>query len=305
MQTSIDRRSLLRGAAATAGLALARFLPDTARAAAIPPAAPAAKKLGWELAVAQYTFRRFSLYETLPFLAQLGVDRLEPAFFLKLDRARPELKSGDSLTPELRAELRERLASNGVRLSGYYAKVESDETATRAAFQFAKEMGIPTIVSEPPPDAMGMVERLCEEFQVDLAIHNHPRSPKSLYWDPQNVLASCKGRSRRIGACCDTGHWVRSALDPIECIKKMEGRILSIHLKDVGEIGNPKAEDVPLGTGKANYGEILKQLHRQGFKGVLSVEYEHDTEKELEATRLIADVRECIAFVERTAATLA
>ncbi len=304
MNHAIDRRSFLHSAAAaaTTGFALGRF-GTRARAAEIVTRTPSAQKLGWRLAIAQYTFRRFSLYETLSILAELGVDRLEPAFFLKLDRARPELKSGDSLTPDLRRELKDRLAAAGVSLSAYYARVESDPGAARLAFAFAREMGAPMIVAEPPLDAMGMVDELCQEFGIDLAIHNHPRSPKSKYWDPANVLAACEGRSKRIGACCDTGHWVRSALDPVECLKKMQGRILTVHLKDASEVGNPKCEDAPLGEGKGNYRAVLAELHRQGFKGVMTVEYEHDTERDLERTRLTADVRKCLEFVERVAAT--
>ena len=46
---------------------------------------------------------------------------------------------------------------------------------------------------------------------------------------------------------------------------------------------------------KANYTAVLEELHRQGFKGVMSIEYEHDSPK------LMDDVAECLAFVEKTA----
>ena len=78
----------------------------------------------------------------------------------------------------------------------------------------------------------------------------------------------------------------------------MKGRIITMHLKDVVEVGNPKARDVPLGKGKANYTAVLTELHRQGFRGVLGIEYEHDSPK------LMADVAECLTFVETTAAKL-
>ena len=130
-------------------------------------------------------------------------------------------------------------------------------------------------------------------------MHNHPKSPKSKYWRPENVLAVCQGRGKRIGACCDTGHWVRSGLKPVECLKKMEGRVITFHLKDVAEWGKPAARDVPLGTGKANYAAVLKELHRQGFQGIMPIEYEHDSPK------LIDELAECLAFVEKTAKSLA
>jgi sugar phosphate isomerase/epimerase len=79
----------------------------------------------------------------------------------------------------------------------------------------------------------------------------------------------------------------------------MEGRILSLHLKDVGEWGRPEARDVPLGTGLADYAGVLKELRRQGFQGVMAIEYEHDS------PQLMEEVAECIEFVEKTAKSLA
>ena len=112
------------------------------------------------------------------------------------------------------------------------------------------------------------------------------------------MAAVCKGRSKRIGGCCDTGHWVRSGLKPVECLKKMEGRIVTFHLKDVGEWGKPEARDVPLGQGKADYAAVLKELKRQKFQGVMTIEYEH------ESPQLMEDVAQCLAFVEKTSAQL-
>ena len=71
-----------------------------------------------------------------------------------------------------------------------------------------------------------------------------------------------------------------------------------MHLKDVLDSGNPKARDVPLGTGKANYAAVLKELHGQGFRGVMSIEYEHQSPK------LMDEVATCLKFVEDAAKTL-
>jgi sugar phosphate isomerase/epimerase len=79
----------------------------------------------------------------------------------------------------------------------------------------------------------------------------------------------------------------------------MEGRIISIHLKDVGQWDKPAARDVPLGTGLADYAAVLAELRRQGFRGVMSLEYEHDS------PQLMKEVMECFAFVKDTAKMLA
>lgn len=300
MKRGLLRRDVLKaGALAGAGMTLGFWPGRPARAEAVKTSTPAAEKLGWTLAVQIYTFRRFPFYEAMEKTAELGITCVEPAFFLPLDKDRPELKVNETLAPEVRKELKARLAGRGMRMSNYYGDLKNDEADARKKFDFAKEMGVETFIAEPPPEAFDLIEKLCDEYKINLAVHNHPKSPQSRYWRPDNVLEVCKGRSKRIGACCDTGHWVRSGLNAVECLKKLEGRVLGFHLKDVIEAGNPAARDVPLGTGKADYAAVLKELHRQGYKGVLSIEYEHDSPE------LMQDLAQCAAFVEKMAKELA
>ncbi|MCS7304662.1 MAG: sugar phosphate isomerase/epimerase [Thermoguttaceae bacterium] len=300
MRHLYDRRQFLaQSVVVGAGLGVGGWLSRVAWAAPVKSGAPTAEKLGWTLGCAQYTFRRFCLYETLDKLVELGIPCIEPGFFLRLDSRRPNLQVNESLSAADRKELRQRLADRGIRMASYYSDLGADEAAARKKMEFAKEMGVETMVAEPPPEAFDMLEKLCEEYQLNLAIHNHPKGPHSRYWHPENVLKVCQGRSKRIGACCDTGHWVRSGLEPVECLRKLQGRILGFHLKDVIESGKPEARDVPLGQGKANYAEVLRELHRQGYKGLLVIEYEHDTEA------LMKDMAECVAFVEKMAKELA
>jgi len=123
---------------------------------------------------------------------------------------------------------------------------------------------------------MEVVEKLAQECNIKVAIHNHP-GPKNFYWQPETVAAAVKGRSPLLGACADVGHWVRSGLDPVECLKKLEGRVITLHFKDLNERG-PKAHDLPWGTGVSNTKGMLAELKRQNFKGAICVEYEHNWE---------------------------
>lgn len=299
MMRGVDRRDFLKaGALAGAGTALGLWSGRALGAEKVKSSTPNADKLGWALGCQLYTFRSMPFYDAVDKIAELGIVCLEGCFFLPLDKKRPELKVNESLPPEVRKEVKARLADRGMRMTNFYGDLKNDEPSSRKQFEFAKEMGAGTFIAEPPPEAFDLIEKLCEEYQINLAIHNHPK-PSSRYWDPEAVVAACKGRSKRIGACCDTGHWVRSGLDAVECLKKLEGRVNGFHLKDVIEAGNPGARDVPLGTGKANYAGILKELHRQGYKGVLAIEYEH------ESPDLMKDVAQCAAFVDKIAKELA
>jgi sugar phosphate isomerase/epimerase len=121
---------------------------------------------------------------------------------------------------------------------------------------------------------MDVVEKLAKEYNIKVAIHNHP-GPNNFYWQPETVLAAVKGRSPLLGACADVGHWVRSGLDPVECLKKLEGRVITLHFKDLNEPGL-KAHDVPWGTGISNAKGMLAELKRQNFQGAICVEYEYN-----------------------------
>lgn len=299
MSHRFDRRTFLRSTAVlAAGASLGLSRPGLSLAAEADCKTPNCARLGWQLCASLYTYRRFPFYEALVLIDQAGLKHLEPAFFLGLDKQRPALKTSEELAPEVRAELKQKLAGYGIQMTNYYSNLGTDEAAARKTFVYAKEMGVRTLVSEPPPEAFDMLESLCNEFEINLAVHNHPKHDNYAYWEPAGVLKAIGNRGQRIGACVDTGHWVRSGLKCVDCLKQMEGRIITAHLKDVGEWGKPEARDVPLGTGLADYGAVLKELRRQGFRGVMGIEYEHDS------PQLQEDVAACIAFVEKTAGEL-
>ena len=252
---------------------------------------------GWRLGSQAYTFNRFTFYQAVDKIASLGLDWVEAYPGQKLSEEKPDVKFDHNLPQEIREEVKQMLASSGIKLVNYgVVDLPNDETECRKVFDFAKDMGIETIVSEPPEDAFDLIDKLCEEYQISVAIHNHPKP--SRYWNPDKVVQVCEGRSQWLGSCCDTGHWMRSGIDPLEALKKLEGRISSFHLKDLNEFGVREAHDVIWGTGKANVKALLEEVHRQGFKGVFSIEYEHNWENS------VPEIRECVKYFNKTAGEL-
>ena len=51
---------------------------------------------------------------------------------------------------------------------------------------------------------------------------------------------------------------MRSGLNPVECLKKLEGRLISFHFKDLNKAGGD-AHDVPWGTGACNVPAMLAE----------------------------------------------
>ncbi len=258
---------------------------------------PAADRLGWRLAVQAYSFNRYTFYEAVEKTASLGLRHIEAYPGQRLSKEKPDASFDHDMSEELQREVKEKLAAAGVTLVNYgVVGLGNNEAECRKVFEFAKAMGIETIVSEPPPDAFPLLDKLCNEYGINVAIHNHPKP--SPYWNPDTVLEACEGCGPRVGACADTGHWMRSGIDPVEALKKLEGRIVSLHFKDLNEHGQG-AHDVPWGTGQGKARQMLAELHRQGLKAVFSIEYEYDWDNSLPA------IAQCVEFFEQVAEELA
>jgi sugar phosphate isomerase/epimerase len=262
------------------------------------PGAPNAEKLGWRLACQAYSFNHFTFFEAVDKTASLGLKYIEAYPGQKLSPDKPDVKFDHDMSAETQAAVNAKLNAAGIKLVNYgVVALGSNEADCRKVFDFAKKMGIETIVSEPPKAAMPLVDKLAQEYGINVAIHNHPKP--SLYWNYENLLEAAQGRSKRIGSCADTGHWMRSGINPLEALKKLESRIISFHFKDLNEFGNMAAHDVAWGTGKADVRALLTEMKRQGFKGVFSIEYEHNWDNS------VPEIAECVKYFDQVAAELA
>jgi sugar phosphate isomerase/epimerase len=267
-----DDKDLLKPGATTVPVDKPKMTADEMKQAG-ERATKAADKLGWRIGVQAWTFNRRSFYETIDIVQSLGLHYIEgyPGQVVDKDK---NVKMGPDLSKEMREEIKKRLADADVKLVNFgVTELFKDEAKSRKTFDFAKDMGIETIVSEPPEDAFDTLDKLTQEYGINVAIHDHPKP--SHYWNPDTVLKVIAGRNPRIGDCADVGHWQRSGVNPIEAIQKMKGHIICSHFKDLSSFGDPKAIDVPWGTGTGNAKGMLEELHKQNAKIVFSIEYEH------------------------------
>lgn len=252
----------------------------------------AADQLGWQLAVHSYTFQKFSIFDAIDKTKALGVKYMSISGSVMLDGTNRIITV--DLTDGQRAAIDRKLAADGF---GHFVNIgvvqlPADEAKCRKVFEFAKKWGIGTLVAEPPTNALDIVDMLCQEYHIKVAIHDHPRS-HSIYWNPDAVLAAIKGRSPWIGACADVGHWIRSGLDPLACLKKLEGHIFCLHFKDLNEYGM-NAHDVPWGTGVGKTRQLMEELKRQHFHGAFCVEYEYHWENSS------PEIAQCVKFFNQT-----
>jgi len=275
-------------------LAALLILQSTTAVRGAETASIAAERLGWQMAIHQRTFQKYNLFDSMDKTVSLGLKYMSFSANIMLDGTNSIsiLKLSDD---QIRS-IKERAAAKGITFVNAYVPLPADETECRKSFEFARKMGLDLLVGEPGPEALDTVEKLCKEYNVRVAIHDHPKP--SRYWNPQNVLNAIKGRSPLLGACADTGHWVRSGLDPVDCLKQLEGHIFVLHFKDLNE-KNRQAHDVPWDTGVGNCKGMMEELKRQHFHGAFCAEYEYHWETSM------PELAQCVKFFNQTCGELA
>ena len=294
--TQMNRREFLwQGGALALGVGFGSRL--SALAAPAQPGQPNATKLGWKISVQHYTYRRFSTFEALEKASAVGLRYFEVRSDLKLGPKWPGKSANETMPEDARKEFKSRAADLGLAIPSVFADFTGKPDQARRLFAFWKDFGTEVIVAEPPDGSLDMLERLCEEFQMKLALHNHQRG-KSEYWSPDIVLGLCANRGKRIGACANVGQWARSDLDPVECLRKLSDRLPCFHLKDVLKKGDLNSRNTVIGEGQADCANTLKELKRQGYQGVITIDFEHDT------PALQEDMARNIAFTEEQAQRL-
>jgi len=250
--------------------------------------------LGWKLGAQAYTFRKFTFFEAVDKIKELGMHYVE-AYPGQDIGGSMDGKMGIDMDQATRDKILSYLKKQDVHLMAYGVITPKTHDQWDALFAFADDMGISTITSEPPQDEMSYVSKLCDKYNIDVAIHNHPQP--SRYWNPDTLLAAIQGQSSHIGSCADLGHWVRSGLDPVESLKTLSGHIKELHIKDV-DAKSPEAEDTVWGTGVIDMKAVMKELKKQNFKGMFSIEYESDPENNM------PQIRKSINYLDQVVANL-
>lgn len=270
-------------------------------------AAEAAEKLGWRLGSQAYTLRDRTLLEALDTLHGLGIKYVECYPGQAISPEMKNVKFQPGLSPEADAAVKKKLEETGIKVLSFgVTGVPKDEAGARKLFEFAKSYGMERIVTESPKEQFPLIEKLANEFDIDVALHNHPEP--NIYGTPEKVLAALgTGDFKRIGACADIGHWQRSGVQPVEGLKKLEGKVFEFHFKDLGEFGKKGATDVPWGTGQGNVKAVLEETKRQAGKmggksgkPTMNIEYEKG-----QGTELVRNMAKCVEWFGQTAEELA
>jgi len=260
----------------------------------------AEKKLDWQVAVAAYSFRQFTFFEAVDKVAELGVDLIEGFNFQKISKEIPTALNPLKMSDEELEKVRNKLQESGITLIAlYYGDFPADQAACHKIFERSKKLGVKYFVGEPKPERLPMLDKLAREHGMVVGLHGHDKKSSPNTWHPGLVAKHCQAFSPAIGAFSDTGHWIRSELDPAEGVELLKDRIVGFEIHDLHAF-NASGHDVPLGSGVGNLPKMLETVARiKRGPVLLSVEYNSSPDNPSD------DVKKCIEFLDAQAIRLA
>ena len=259
--SKFNRRNFIK----TAGLGITSslLLPEKARSRS---RIFSRKEMGmpFSLGMASYSFREFTLKETIAMTQRLGLKRIAlKSFHLPLESSETEVK-----------EMADYIRKEGLDLYGCGVVYMKTKEEVQSAFQYAKAGGMGLIIGVPNHELLNLVSKKVDEFNIKLAIHNHGPGDK-LYPTLKSAYERIKDLDPRLGLCLDMGHAQRSGIDPSEAAVKFSDRLLDVHLKDV-TASSHEGGPIEMGRGVIDIVKFIRMLVKLDYTGTASFEYEKD-----------------------------
>jgi sugar phosphate isomerase/epimerase len=286
MSTSVTRRRFIQLASAAAAGAtffdVPRILGATAPANDDPYG-------GFPIGAQSYSLREFDTREAVRHIQGLGLHYVE--FFSK----HLPLDASDARI----AETKELLDAAQVSITAHgVTDFTADHEANRRVFEFARRAGIRNITANPRAESFDSLDKLVAEYNIRIAIHNH--GPGALYDKVDSVVSAVEKRHKLIGACVDTGHFLRSREDPVKAVLTLGDRVFAVHVKDDIKQGED-SQNVIIGQGHLDVVGLFKALREVKFPadGSLSLEYEANPENPID------DMKQCLEVARKAIAELA
>lgn len=273
---SDEQKGLTRRDAIRSGLAAAGLFALGGRALRADDANADNAYAPFKMGIQSYSLRHFKLEEALEMTKALGLHYWEsfPA----------HIPTDPSQADKFKATTKH----DGVAVIGYgVVGFSKDHDANRKYFEFAKAMGIEYLSADPSKDSFDSLDKLVDEYQIPIGIHNH--GPGHQYAKIDAIAEAIKDHHKLIGCCIDTGHFLRSREDPVRAVEVFDKRIYGVHLKDVKNAEIFKV----LGEGDLRTADLLAALAKRKYSYCLALEYEEKEDAPMD------DIRACLETVRK------
>ena len=218
----------------------------------------------FKLGLASYTFRSFSLDDTIKMAKRLGLVGVSlKAMHMPLESSADDIKKAA-----------EKVRGAGLNLYGagvIYMKTAAEVEST---FAYASNAGLEMIVGVPNHELLPLANEQVKKYNIKLAIHNHGPGD-NLYASPADVYDKIKDLDKKIGLCIDIGHVKRIGQDPIPMLERYKDRLYDMHMKDVDK-DTGDGSPIEIGHGIIDIPGVIRMLKKIKYSGNVAFEYEKD-----------------------------
>jgi sugar phosphate isomerase/epimerase len=176
----------------------------------------------------------------------------------------------------------------------------TDPDAFRRAADALVELESPRVIVSPPADEVrtalpALIDRLAAaadiaaERGLRLGIHNHDAEMRAVD-GPRPIDRLVAELGDALDVQVDIFWAAVAGADPVEVIRGLGSRVVSLHLKDGETLPSPDASDepfvnVPVGSGRVDPGPAVEAARAAGRVEWLIVEFDHVAGSPLDATR--------------------
>lgn len=221
-------------------------------------------EIPFSLGIAGYTFREFTVEQTIEIMKRIGVNALSlKDFHLPYNSAQEKIN-----------EVIKKFSDSGITVYTLGVIYMTNKEFVDKALNYAKMAGMKMIVSAPNYELLDYVEEKVKDSGIRVAIHNHGPD-NTLYPNATDIWDHIKDRDPLLGICLDIGHTVRDGQDPAADILKYGNRIYDLHIKDVSG-ANKEGKTVEMGRGIINIPSVIAALKKINYTGRCSLEFEKD-----------------------------
>jgi len=215
-----------------------------------------------KIGVAGYTYRKFTLEQTLTDLQSMGIKYMSVKdWWLPLTATASEMDA-----------FKAKCAEYGVDpyiLGPIYMRTPEQ---VEAAFAYAQRYGATMFIGVPNYELLDMVIAKVKETGIKVAIHTHGPD-KAAFPDVRKIVEMVGDPKLGVGCCMDLGHSFRFGQNPAKDIVKYKDWIYDIHIKDETE-PSKAGKTWEMGRGQMDIPAIVKSLRKIGYDGVVSLEFE-------------------------------
>ena len=135
------------------------------------------------------------------------------------------------------------------------------------------------------PEQLKRIGQLAEKKKIYAAYHTHLQGSITAF---DQAFAISRGNTANV----DLGHFVAAGGDPVAFIRKFNGRISSVHLKDRTTPANGQ-KNLPWGTGDTPLKDILQTMRREKHTYPAAIELEYEV---LAGSDAVKETRKCFDY---------